>query len=131
MLEVQDRMLEVPDRMLEVLDPMFLMEDHDQMVLEVLDPMFPMKDSDPMQDHSMKAQGKVEEDQLEITMEDSDLMQEDQVDHSILDDPQETPMEGGLMEAQDLEMVIMEADPHPMHLEQEDLSLAVAAPTVV
>ena len=138
MLEVQDRMLEVPDRMLEVLDPMFLMEDHDQMVLEVLDPMFPMKDSDlmlevldRMQDHSMKAPGKMEEDKLEITMEDSDLMQEDQVDHSILDDPQETPMEGGLMEAQDLEMVIMEADPHPMHLEQEDLSLAVAAPTVV
>lgn len=41
----------------------------------------------------------------------------------MLDDPQETPMEGSLMEVQDLEMVIMEADPQ----EQEDLP----APTLV
>ena len=96
------------------------MEDSDLM-LEVLD---------PMQDHSMKARGKMEEDKLEITMEDSDpmhsdhrttLLEEDQVDHSMLGDPQETPMEGGLMEVQDLEMVIMEAD----------LSIAVLAPTPV
>jgi hypothetical protein len=82
----------------------------------------------------MKAQGKMEEDKLEITMEDSDLMQqdhrvtlleEDQVDHSMLGDPQETPMEGGLV--QDLEMVIMEADPLPMLLEEEDLLIAVLA----
>ena len=89
-----------------------------------------------MQDHSMKAQGKLEEDQLEITMEDSDLMQQDQrvtlleEDHSILGDPQETQMEAGLMEVQDLEMVIMEADPLPMLLEQEDLLMAVLAPTL-
>lgn len=106
--------------MLVVLDPMFLMEDSDLM----------QEVPDPMQDHSMKSRGKMEEDKLEITMEDSDLtlqdhlanlLEEDQVDHSMLVDHQETLMEGGLMEAQDLEMAIMEADPPPMLLEQEDL----------
>ena len=91
---------------------------------------------DPMQDHSMKAQGKMEEDKLEITMEDSDLMQRDrratlQMDHSMLGDHQETPMEADLMEVQDLEMVIMEADQPPMLLELEGLSVMELAPTPV
>ena len=82
----------------------------------------------------MKARGKMEEDKLEITMADSDLMQQDhrtalladQVDHSMLGDHQETPMEDGLVEEADLEMVIMEADRHPMPLEQEDPALVSA-----
>ena len=78
----------------------------------------------------MKAQGKMEEDKLEITMEDSDLMQRDrratlQMDHSMLGDHQETPMEDGLTEEQDREMVTMEADRHPMLSEQADLSAVV------
>ena len=162
-LEVQDPMflMEELEPMLEVQDPMFLMEDLEPMVevpdpmlevlglmlvvLVVLDPMFLMKDSDlmlevpdQMQDHSMKVQGKTEEDKLETTLEDSDLTQqdhpatllaEDQVDHSVLGNHQETPMEGGLLEAQDPEMAtmvaimeaIMEADLHLMLSEQEDL----------
>jgi len=159
-LEVQDPMflMEESEPMLEVQDPMFLMEESDPMlevlglmlvVLVVLDPMFLMKDSDlmlevpdQMQDHSMKVQGKTEEDKLETTPGDSDLTQqdhpatllaEDQVDHSVLGVHQETPMEGGLLEAQDPEMAtmeaimeaimvaIMEADLHLMLSEQEDL----------
>merc|ERR1719189_927818 len=103
LMEELEPMLEVPDPMLEVLDPMFLMKDSDLM-LEV---------PDQMQDHSMKVQGKTKEDKLETTPGDSDptqqdhpatLLAEDQVDHSVLGDHQETPMEGGLMEAQDPEM---------------------------
>ena len=106
--------------MLEDLDPTFLMEDSDLM----------LEAQDPMQEHSMKAQGKMEEDKLEITMEDSDLMQRDrratlQMDHSMLGDHQETPMEDGLTEEQDREMVTMEADRHPMLSEQADLSAVV------
>ena len=106
--------------MLEDLDPTFLMEDSDLM----------LEAQDPMQEHSMKAQGKMEEDKLEITMEDSDLMQQDrratlQMDHSMLGDHQETPMEDGLTEEQDREMVTMEADRHPMLSEQVDLSAVV------
>merc|ERR1719411_445227 len=97
-MEDSDKTLEDQDPiLLEVLDPTFLMEDSDPM-LEVLDPML---------DHSMKVQGKMEEDKLVLTMEVLVLMQqdlrailleEDQVDHSMQGDPQETPMEGGLME---------------------------------
>lgn len=106
--------------MLEDLDPTFLMEDSDLM----------LEAQDLMQEHSMKAQGKMEEDKLEITMEDSDLMQQDrratlQMDHSMLGDHQETPMEDGLTEEQDREMVTMEADRHPMLSEQADLSAVV------
>ena len=105
--------------MLEDLDPTFLMEDSDLM----------LEAQDPMQEHSMKAQGKMEEDKLEITMEDSDLMQQDHrvtlLDHSMLGDHQETPMEDGLTEEQDREMVTMEADRHPMLSEQADLSAVV------
>ena len=82
----------------------------------------------------MKVQGKMEEDQLEMTMEGSDLMppdhratllEEDRMDHSMLGDHQETPMEDGLTEEQDREMVTMEADRHPMLSEQADLSAVV------
>merc|ERR1719219_2040614 len=129
LMEDSGLMLEVQDQM-EDLAPMFLMEDSDLMLevqdqMEDLDPMFLMEVQGPMQEHSMKARGKMEEDKLEITMADSDLMQQDhrtalladQVDHSMLGDHQETPMEDGLVE---------EADRHPMPLEQEDPALVSA-----
>ena len=53
------------------------------------------------------------------------LLEEDQMDHSMLGDHQETPMEDGLTEEQDREMVTMEADRHPMLSEQADLSAVV------
>ena len=49
------------------------------------------------------------------------LLEEDQMDHSMLGDHQETRLEDGRMEEPDLGMAIMEAAPPPMPLEQEDL----------
>ena len=49
------------------------------------------------------------------------LLEEDQMDHSMLGDHQETRLEAVLMEEQDLGVAIMEAAPPPMPLVQEDL----------